>query len=139
MMQDEVVTAGDFRDRGLAINNFFMIREHNIPGALLEVAFYTNPSDRAKLMSEKYQKRITSGITYAVQDYFEIYSPEPEPIMGDVNNDGEVSNADAVIVARYLVDLITEIDIEVADISGDGIITNADLVSIAKMLVGVEE
>lgn len=61
-------------------------------------------------------------------------------IAGDLNMDGEITNADVVTLARYLVDLITDADqiaaIEAtADINGDGKINNVDLIKLARVIV----
>ena len=55
---------------------------------------------------------------------------------GDINGDGAVSSADAVMLVRYLVDLtiFSESQIYCADLNGDGVVTSADAVLIAKLL-----
>ena len=62
---------------------------------------------------------------------------DPSMEKGDINGDGVVSSADAVLLARYLVDLVvfSEAQFYRADINGDGNITSADAVLIAKLLV----
>lgn len=70
LLLDEVSTAGDFRKDGIGINDYFMLRECNIPCTDLEVAYHTNASDRAKLTNGDSQKRIANGITYAILEYF---------------------------------------------------------------------
>lgn len=60
-----------------------------------------------------------------------------EYLIGDVNCDGVISNADVVELARYLVDL-TSLDscaLANADVNGDGIVSNIDLVKLVRMLV----
>ncbi len=60
-----------------------------------------------------------------------------EYVKGDVNRDGELNNADLVMIARYLVDLV-EFDakqMEIADFNDDGAVNNKDLVLIARALV----
>lgn len=62
---------------------------------------------------------------------------DPSMEKGDINGDGVISSADAVLLARYLVDLVVFSDAQLyrADINGDGDITSADAVLIAKLLV----
>ena len=60
---------------------------------------------------------------------------------GDVDGDGQLSNADVIMVARYLIDLshqdsVTDIE-AYGDIDGDGKIGNADLIKIARIIVGL--
>lgn len=57
--------------------------------------------------------------------------------LGDINMDMTVSNADVVLLARYLVGL-TELSVDqlkLADVNADNSVSNADLVGIARMLV----
>lgn len=58
---------------------------------------------------------------------------------GDLNADGAVTSADAVLLARYLADL-TELSGEqllAADVNGDGNVSSADAVLLARFLAGV--
>ena len=69
-------------------------------------------------------------------------SEDPEAvtvITGDLNGDGTVSSADAVLLARYLVDLtdLTEQQLLAADVNHDGSVSSADAVLLARFLVGV--
>lgn len=73
LLGNQVATAGGFKNRGLLVNDFYMIREINMPSALIEVAFHTNASDRAKLSDNNYRKRIANGIAYGVIEYFDFY------------------------------------------------------------------
>jgi hypothetical protein len=59
------------------------------------------------------------------------------PIKGDINGDGEVSNVDLIMIARYLVDLeeFDDKQKEAADYNDDGVINNSDLVLIARAIV----
>lgn len=62
---------------------------------------------------------------------------DPSVEKGDINGDGVVSSADAVLLARYLVDLGSFSDYQryAADLNGDGNVTSADAVIIANLLV----
>lgn len=64
-------------------------------------------------------------------------SVEPTPLVGDVNGDGMLSSADAVLLARYLLGSVTLTDeqLAAADINSDGVITTADTVLLAKKLL----
>ncbi|MBE6948761.1 MAG: hypothetical protein E7456_02830 [Ruminococcaceae bacterium] len=73
--------------------------------------------------------------------YLTIYVIE-EIVPGDVNCDGEVSNSDLVMVARFIVGMYednAEVSDDIraaADLNQDGDITNSDLVMIARSIVG---
>lgn len=62
---------------------------------------------------------------------------EFEIVPGDVNLDGQVTSADAVLLARALVDLVKLNDQQMlrADINGDEVITSADAVLLSQVLV----
>ena len=152
-----VSAAGSFINRGLELNDFYMIREHNIPGALIETAFHTNASDRAKLADLAYRKRIANAIAYAVADYFAFYksqetitpepvetpTPEPTPVIteepvpfykADLNYDGEVSAADALAVLKHAaqIELLEGRALAEADVDRSGVIDSKDALLILK-------
>ncbi|MBQ6539467.1 MAG: CHAP domain-containing protein [Oscillospiraceae bacterium] len=56
-------------------------------------------------------------------------------VFGDANGDGDVSNVDLIIIARFVVGLTNSIDLERADINGDGTVSNTDLISVARRIV----
>lgn len=60
---------------------------------------------------------------------------------GDLNGDGEITSADAVLLARYLADLqtLSEIQLQAADINGDSEVASADSVLLARHLAGFNE
>jgi uncharacterized protein with FMN-binding domain len=60
-------------------------------------------------------------------------------IPGDVNMDGVVNNADLILMARDVVEIIrfTDFQKEIGDMNGDEEISNADIITVARMLVGL--
>ena len=58
-------------------------------------------------------------------------------ILGDVNNDHNVSSADLVMLAKYILNEGTTAlgNIKAADMNGDGNISSADLVAIARYIL----
>lgn len=70
LLLSEVSTAGGFKSDGIVVNDYFMLREANIPSSNIEVGYHTNASDRAKLTDDATEKRIANGITYAILSYF---------------------------------------------------------------------
>ncbi len=146
---EAVSEAGGFRNRGLALNDFYMIREHNIPGALIETAFHSNAEDRAKLSDETYRKRIANAITFAIEDYFAYYkasetitpepeitpepTEEPEPFYkADLDADGFVSAADSLAVLKHAAHLkrLEGRALEEADVNRDGTVDSKDALMI---------
>lgn len=60
----------------------------------------------------------------------------PKYILGDANNDGEVSVSDLSLVASYILGEDVEMNMKNADYNEDGIITVADLSAIASLILG---
>lgn len=50
----------------------YMYKRIEVPGALLEVGFITNPNERYLLKTEKYQEKIAKTITEGVIHYFKL-------------------------------------------------------------------
>lgn len=64
---------------------------------------------------------------------------ESEYLLGDVNGNGEVNSTDAVLILQYVVDLITESDLNLAaaDVNGNGEVNSTDAVLILQYVVGL--
>ena len=58
------------RRRGISGGNWFMIREHNLPGALVENGFHTNDHDRALLLCNEFLQRLAVAYEDAIVGYF---------------------------------------------------------------------
>lgn len=61
--------------------------------------------------------------------------PEPEPFLGDANDDGTISVADLSLIASYILGSDVEMNKVNADVNGDGDISVADLSAIASMIL----
>jgi len=72
---------GDWPYRGVGTNDFFMLREHNLPSALAELGYFTTRRDRQKLNTPAWQQRLVNGMTYAVLHYFEVYPVTEDTIV----------------------------------------------------------
>ena len=59
-------------------------------------------------------------------------------IRGDADGDLSITGSDVVMLARYLVDMETEVN-QGADINGDGSIDGRDLVKLSRYLIDLEE
>ena len=53
-----------------ANNTYYMYKNINPPGVLIEVGFLSNPDDRYRLTHEEYQNKIISNLTYSIEKYF---------------------------------------------------------------------
>ncbi|MCL1819318.1 MAG: N-acetylmuramoyl-L-alanine amidase [Oscillospiraceae bacterium] len=52
-------------------NNFLIIREHNLPGLLVENGFHTNKGDREKLLDDLFLDKLAKVYADTVTEYFE--------------------------------------------------------------------
>ncbi|MCT4607478.1 MAG: N-acetylmuramoyl-L-alanine amidase [Marinisporobacter sp.] len=53
----------------IAPEDFYVLRETQIPGVLIEIGFITNPQERQLLRSEKYKAQIAQAICEGVSNY----------------------------------------------------------------------
>ncbi|MGN0605597.1 MAG: RICIN domain-containing protein [Oscillospiraceae bacterium] len=61
--------------------------------------------------------------------------PVPEKIIGDIDNDGELTVKDLTMLKKYLLDISEDIDTEAADINNNGNIDVFDLCIIKNMIL----
>jgi hypothetical protein len=59
-------------------------------------------------------------------------------VLGDANGDLDVTAADVVYLARYIIGLETTIDSNAADVNNDGAVDGRDVVFLARVMVGLE-
>lgn len=71
---------------------------------------------------------------------FKLVVKEYEGQLGDVNNDTQITGADAALIMKYVAKQVTDVNESVADVSGDGAVTGADaaliLQFVAKQITG---
>jgi len=68
VQQGVVASAGTYNRRVDDIG-FYVIRWANMPAALVEVAFLSNPDDRANLLSSTFRRRAAIGIADGIERY----------------------------------------------------------------------
>ncbi|MHB1341234.1 MAG: cell wall-binding repeat-containing protein [Coriobacteriia bacterium] len=69
-VQEEVVRAAGTTYRKVDDVGYYVIRWSNMPAALLEVAFLSNPTERAKLLSPAFRNKVAVGIANGVDRFF---------------------------------------------------------------------
>ena len=67
------------------------------------------------------------------------YSGTQPGLMGDVNGDGSVDVADALLTLRYSMELIgeTALELNAADMDGNGMVTVSDALTILRIAMGL--
>lgn len=58
-------------------------------------------------------------------------------LLGDVDGDGELTSVDALVVLRYAMQIISEIDTELADVNGDGQVNSLDALLVLRRAMGI--
>lgn len=71
LIYTKLVAISDLRTRGIKEADFAVLRETKMPAVLVELGFVSNPGDRSKLTSRKWQDRIAKGIAGSVAEVFE--------------------------------------------------------------------
>lgn len=69
ILQKHVVGATRFRDRGVKRKELFVLRETNMPAALVEIGYLTNPQDESKMWTDEFQNRVAASIVEAIKEY----------------------------------------------------------------------
>ncbi|MFU8794868.1 MAG: N-acetylmuramoyl-L-alanine amidase family protein [Dethiobacteria bacterium] len=70
-LQRELVPALGLHDRGIKENSFFVLTKSEIPAALVEMAFLTNPKEEALLLEASMQKEIAGALLRGLEAYFQ--------------------------------------------------------------------
>jgi len=69
-LQDGLVEFGGLSDRGIQAANFYVVKRSNIPAALVELAFISNPREESLLSSSDFQLSLAEGICKGLSDFF---------------------------------------------------------------------
>ncbi|MCI9403163.1 MAG: AMIN domain-containing protein [Oscillospiraceae bacterium] len=68
-IQDAVVASAGSIDRGLLTNDYVVLRETNMPAALLEMGFMSCHEELQMLIQPEYQEKIAQGVARGVEIY----------------------------------------------------------------------
>ncbi len=68
-IQKAVVKAVGSIDRGLLTNDYVVLRETNMPAALLETGFMSCHEELARLVKPEYQEKLAQGVASGVEAY----------------------------------------------------------------------
>lgn len=71
LLNEELAAAGGLYNRGIKYAKFYVLRHTEIPAALVELGFLSNPEEEALLADAAYQKRLAQALVRAIERYFE--------------------------------------------------------------------
>lgn len=69
-IQKQILSLVGTKDRGIKDNDFYVLRNNDMPSVLVELGFITNSDDLAKLKSEKYYDLFAEAIYRGVVEYY---------------------------------------------------------------------
>lgn len=72
-IQKEMIKATGAVDRGVKQANFHVLRETKVPSVLLEGGFLDHPTERAKLLQDRYQNTLANAISKAITSFFNLF------------------------------------------------------------------
>lgn len=99
---------------------------------LTDVTFVGTPSQWSEVSIGDGNEPLTSAELHCTED-----DPEPEPILGDVDGDGEVAAKDVTALRRYLAGgYDVTIAEAAADVNRDGAVNGKDVTYLRRALVG---
>jgi N-acetylmuramoyl-L-alanine amidase len=79
-IQDEFRINLENTDRlAKSMNSLYILKNAKIPGALVEVGFLSNPSERALLIQEEYQKKLAASIYNGIMRHYTAEEELPDP------------------------------------------------------------
>lgn len=58
------------KSNGVSFGNYHILRENNLPAALVELGFLSNRNDEAVVRTSAYQKKAAKAIAEGLADYF---------------------------------------------------------------------
>lgn len=68
-LQDKLIKNTNANNRGIKTEEFYVIKNTNMPSSLVECGFITNPSEVSKLKTSDYQNKIADAIANGAVDY----------------------------------------------------------------------
>lgn len=84
-LQRRLVAITGLRDRGVKTANFAVLRQTNMPAALIELPFISNPSEERLLASADFQDRCATAIAVGILEFLGVQNtiglnpPQPSP------------------------------------------------------------
>ena len=70
-LQTSLIEAGNLQDRGARTANFYVIKRTQMPAALVELAFISNPNEEKLLSSPGFQQKMSLGIVRGLERFFD--------------------------------------------------------------------
>ncbi|MFD2046600.1 N-acetylmuramoyl-L-alanine amidase [Ornithinibacillus salinisoli] len=69
IVHEHVVAATGFKNRGVKKEEFFVVKDTEMPAVLLEIGYLTNPNDESEMLNDTFQNRVASAIVEGIKEY----------------------------------------------------------------------
>lgn len=85
---------------------FAVLKSHDVPSILIELAFISNPAEEKRLKSVSYQKQLANAIMVGVSDYFS-HTPPPGTLLALNNKQHVIKSGETLsgLAQRYNVSM----------------------------------
>jgi len=65
-----LVSATGMRDNGVRSQRYYVLYHHDVPAALMEIGYLSNPEDEERLKSPSFREKVVSGLYNGILEYF---------------------------------------------------------------------
>lgn len=115
-------------DRRTKTANFHVLKETDMPSALVECGFITNQEEEAKLLTDEYQNIVAKSIADGILQYFNMNGE-------DVDGSGIVDSTDLELVMSYYGAVRGDSEYSsAADVNNDGVVDLLDMTMVSKKM-----
>ncbi|WP_342574087.1 N-acetylmuramoyl-L-alanine amidase [Paenibacillus sp. FSL M8-0142] len=73
IIQKHMVQGSEFRDRGVKQEDYFVVKDTNMPAVLIETGYLTNPQEEQQMLTDEVQYRIAGSILDGIKEYLQIH------------------------------------------------------------------
>jgi N-acetylmuramoyl-L-alanine amidase len=76
IIYDKVAASTGFQDRGVKRNDFFVVKNTDMPSVLLEIGYLTNPVEEQRMLEDDFQQSTAEAIRDGVKEYLGLDAEE---------------------------------------------------------------
>lgn len=68
----KLAAASGFEDRGVKREDYYVLKETNMPAILMELGYLTNPQEEETMWTDEFQESVASAIVEGIKEYLQI-------------------------------------------------------------------
>ena len=72
IMQKHIVQGSGFRDRGVKKEDYFVVKDTEMPAVLIETGYLTNPQEEEQMLSDEAQYSMAGSILDGIKEYLQL-------------------------------------------------------------------